>query len=122
MADKEIKVGFEEVKLEALEFFLRENSTTVETVLKDHLDKVYEKQVPQQVRKFVERNMNAQAEAQASNETAQEEITPQSRRRRGQNTARANRQSVENSDAQNAENVIEQPAEENQETGMTMVM
>ena len=53
MADKEIKVGFEEVKLEALEFFLRENSTTVETVLKDHLDKVYEKQVPQQVRKFV---------------------------------------------------------------------
>ena len=54
MAEKEIKIGFSEVQMEALEFFLRENNTTVEDVLKEHLDKTYEKNVPQQVRKFVE--------------------------------------------------------------------
>ena len=54
MAEKEIKIGFPETKMEALEFFLRENDTTVEKVLKEHLDKTYEKSVPQQVRKFVE--------------------------------------------------------------------
>ena len=30
MAEKEIKIGFPETKMEALEFFLRENDTTVE--------------------------------------------------------------------------------------------
>ena len=35
MAEKEIKIGFPETKMEALEFFLRENDTTVEKVLKD---------------------------------------------------------------------------------------
>ena len=54
MAEREIKIGFPEVKMEALEFFLKENDTTVEKVLREHLDKTYEKSVPQQVRKFVE--------------------------------------------------------------------
>ena len=30
MAEKEIKIGFPETKMEALEFFLRENDTTVD--------------------------------------------------------------------------------------------
>ena len=34
MAEKEIKITFPEVKMEALEFFLREQNTTVEKVLK----------------------------------------------------------------------------------------
>ena len=29
MAEREIKIGFPEVKMEALEFFLKENDTTV---------------------------------------------------------------------------------------------
>ena len=122
MADREIKIGFEEVKLEALEFFLRQNNSSVEEQLKESLDKMYAKQVPSQVRMFVERNMNGQAEGQEGNEPVQEETTPQPRRRRSQNASRANRQSVENSDVQNAENVVEQPVEENLEAGMTMVM
>ena len=39
MAEREIKIGFPEVKMEALEFFLKENDTTVEKVLREHLDK-----------------------------------------------------------------------------------
>lgn len=62
MAEREIKIGFPEVKMEALEFFLKENDTTVEKVLREHLDKTYEKSVPQQVRKFVESKMIPQTE------------------------------------------------------------
>lgn len=45
MAEKEIKIGFRKQN-GSLEFFLRENDTTVEKVLKEHLDKTYEKSVP----------------------------------------------------------------------------
>ena len=69
MAEKEIKIGFSEAKMEALEFFLRENDSTVEKALKEHLDKIYEKNVPQQVRKFVESKLAPEQE------TVQEEGT-----------------------------------------------
>lgn len=54
MADKEIKITFPEEKMEALVFFLGEQNEKVENVLTAHLDKTYEKCVPQQVRKFVD--------------------------------------------------------------------
>ena len=55
MAEKEIKITFAGEKLEALSFFLAEQGgKTVEELLKSHLDKSYEKNVPAQVRKFVE--------------------------------------------------------------------
>ena len=37
MAEKEIKIGFPETKMEALEFFLRENDTTVEKLSLIHI-------------------------------------------------------------------------------------
>lgn len=122
MADREIKIGFEEVKLEALEFFLRQNNSSVEEQLKESLDKMYAKQVPSQVRMFVERNMNAQPEGQEMNEPVQEETAPAPRRRRGQNTTRTSRQSVESSGVQTQETTVDQHTEEAPETGMTMVM
>lgn len=89
MAEKEIKIGFPETKMEALEFFLRENDTTVEKVLKEHLDKTYEKSVPQQVRKFVESKMTASAEdAGQSEDSSQRQTRGQGRRGTRQNTAK----------------------------------
>lgn len=86
MAEREIKIGFPEAKMEALEFFLKENDTTVEKVLREHLDKTYEKSVPQQVRKFVESKMTPQTEEPAQNEAGnarhgrgREEEAPDSR-------------------------------------------
>ena len=53
MAEKEIKITFAGEKLEALSFFLAEQGgKTVEELLKSHLDKSYEKNVPAQVRKL----------------------------------------------------------------------
>lgn len=88
MAEKEIKIGFSEVKMEALEFFLRENNTTVEDVLKEHLDKTYEKNVPQQVRKFVESKITPQQETAREGAEPQRQGRGQGRRTSRQNAAR----------------------------------
>ena len=62
MTEKEIKITFAEAKLEALTFFLTEqNEKSVEELLKSSLDKLYEKNVPVAVRKFVERDEEAES-------------------------------------------------------------
>lgn len=62
MTEKEIKITFAEAKLEALIFFLKEqNEKNVEELLKSSLDKLYEKNVPMAVRKFVERDEEAES-------------------------------------------------------------
>ena len=79
MAEKEIKITFAGEKLEALSFFLAEQGgKTVEELLKSHLDKSYEKNVPAQVRKFVESRMetlqetaNQEQESQSTGGTAE---------------------------------------------------
>lgn len=116
MAEKEIKITFEAVKMEALEFFLREQNTTVEKVLKEHLDKTYEKNVPQQVRKFVE------SKIEPHQESVQEETEPQ-RQTRGQGR-RSIRQNAARETVPEQEDSGMQPAEEpeEQETGMVMEM
>lgn len=109
MAEKEIKIGFPETKMEALEFFLRENDTTVEKVLKEHLDKTYEKSVPQQVRKFVESKMTASAEdAGQSEDSSQRQTRGQGRRGTRQNTARESVQEQEDSGVQPEQEAVEQ--------------
>ena len=66
MAEKEIKITFAGEKLEALSFFLAEQGgKTVEELLKSHLDKSYEKNVPAQVRKFGEQNGNSTGDSKS---------------------------------------------------------
>ena len=116
MAEKEIKITFEEVKMEALEFFLREQNTTVEKVLKEHLDKTYEKSVPQQVRKFVESKIEPQQG------TVPEEAEPQ-RQTRGQGR-RSTRQNAVREAVPEQDSGM-QPTEEpevEQDSGMVMEM
>ena len=117
MAEKEIKIGFPETKMEALEFFLRENDTTVEKVLKEHLDKTYEKSVPQQVR------MTASAEdAGQSEDSSQRQTRGQGRRGTRQNTARESVQEQEDSGVQPEQEAVEQESGQEQDSGMVMSM
>lgn len=121
MAEKEIKIGFPEVKTEALEFFLRENDTSVEKVLKEHLDKTYEKSVPQQVRKFVESKMTAPAEDAGQSEGVNRRQTRgQGRRGIRQNAAGETVQEQERGDVQQAEE--QEVQEPEQAGGMAMEM
>lgn len=123
MAEKEIKIGFSEAKMEALEFFLGENDSTVEKALKEHLDKLYEKTVPQQVRKFVESKLAPQQD------TVQEEGTEPQRQTRGQgrrstrqNAARETVPEQTESGSQTADEGEVQENGQEQESGMTMSM
>ena len=119
MAEKEIKIGFPETKMEALEFFLRENDTTVEKVLREH----YEKSVPQQVRKFVESKMTASAEdAGQSEDSSQRQTRGQGRRGTRQNTARESVQEQEDSGVQPEQEAVEQESWQEQDSGMVMSM
>lgn len=119
MADREIKISFSETKMEALAFFLGENNTTVESALKEQLDKLYDKNVPPQVKKFVEREVPGQ-------HAVQEEGTSQ-RRTRGQGR-RSGRQTAAGQTAHSQESPeIQQPDTESvqeteEEPNMAMVM
>lgn len=119
MAEKEIKIGFSEAKLEALEFFLRENDNTVERSLKEYLDKVYEKTVPQQVRKFVESKIESEANAQGGISTED------GNRRANRRNARHERNREQRDSVMQADgnvNVQEQETMQEENAGMSMSM
>ena len=123
MAEKEIKIGFSEVKMEALEFFLQENNTTVEKVLKEHLDKTYEKSVPQQVRKFVESKLAPQQDSvQEEGAESQRQTRGQGRRSTRQNAARETVSEQTESGSQTADEGEVQETGQEQENGMVMSM
>lgn len=126
MSDKEIKITFPEEKMEALTFFLGEQNEKVESVLTAHLDKTYEKCVPQQVRKFVDSRIAAAQEGNAQ-ETRGQRQTREPGRRAGRQGARQNAAAQEErtvpEDSERLEqtnDTAESMAEEN--TGMSMVM
>lgn len=86
MAEKEIKITFAGEKLEALSFFLAEQGgKTVEELLKSHLDKSYEKNVPAQVRKFVESRM--ETPQQTANQEQESQRTGGTRQQRASGRA-----------------------------------
>ncbi len=123
MAEKEIKIGFSEAKMEALEFFLQENNTTVEKVLKEHLDKTYEKSVPQQVRKFVESKLVPQQESvQEEGAESQRQTRGQGRRSTRQNAARETVSEQTESGSQTVDEGEVQETGQEQESGMVMSM
>lgn len=126
MAEKEIKISFPEAKMEALEFFLSENNTTVEDALKEQLDKIYEKNVPQQVKKFVEREVMPRQEQAAQEESVQERPAGRGRRNGRQNSRQSTeRETVREQNHPDVQTADEEQVQENgqeQESGMTMAM
>ena len=123
MADKEIKVGFPEVKVEALEFFLREKDEQIEPMIKEHLDKMYEKYVPPQVRKFVEAKAGiVNEETPQQTEVVQQAPRQQSRRGSRANVPREDNSSQTESTSEQTETLEQQPTDVEETAGMTMGM
>ena len=115
--------GFPKQKWRHWSFFLKENDTTVEKVLREHLDKTYEKSVPQQVRKFVESKMTPQTEEPAQNEAGNARHgRGQGRRSTRQQTARETVSEQENNGAEQAAEQETQEPEQEQTGGMSMSM
>ncbi|MDE7416292.1 MAG: hypothetical protein K2N44_08330 [Lachnospiraceae bacterium] len=112
MADKEIKITFPEKKMEALVFFLGEQNEKIKDVLTAHLDKTYEKYVPQQVRKFVESQMAvSQEEAPVRTPRAQRQ-TGEPRETGRRNARQGTRQNASRQEAHRADSEI--AAQENE--------
>lgn len=130
MADKEIKITFPEKKMEALVFFLGEQNEKIEDVLTAHLDKTYEKYVPQQVRKFVESQMAvAQEEAPVRTPRAQrqtgesgEPVRRNARQGTRRNAARREAQMTDNGTTVQGDDAAECIAEPEEAQGMSMGM
>lgn len=55
MKKVEITISFEEEKLEALEFSLRKEKSSVQKKIQEELAALYEKSVPEAVREYLER-------------------------------------------------------------------
>lgn len=120
MADKEIKLTFAEEKLEALAFFLREKNESVESVLKAHLDKTYDRSVPEPVKKFIESRRNGQEEDTAQEPERHQRQTREPGRRAGRQSTR---QTVpEPVETESPENVESQAASEEQAEEPVMSM
>lgn len=112
MADREIKITFPEKKMEALVFFLGEQNEKIEEVLTTHLDKTYEKYVPQQVRKFVDSQIAA-AQEEAPVRAPRAQWQPGESRETGRRNARqGTRQNASRQEAPRAES--ETVAQENE--------
>ena len=106
MTEKEIKITFPEAKLEALTFFLMEqNEKSVEELLKGSLDKLYEKNVPVAVRKFVERDETMET-SQETLSTEQETQTAGRRSRTVQSQEETPQQPTPETSEEMAENTM----------------
>lgn len=55
MAEMEVKVSYGALKMQALEFYMAQENRKIEDELKEHLDKLYQKNVPKQVQEFLEK-------------------------------------------------------------------
>ena len=65
MESKNITIGFDAAKLDALEFVLRKQRSSVQRRMEDVLQQLYESEVPEAVREYVD-SKSAPAETQAA--------------------------------------------------------
>ena len=119
MTEKEIKITFAEAKLEALTFFLTEQyEKSAEELLKGSLDKLYEKNVPVAVRKFVERDETMET----SQETLSTEQETQSERVARQPRTPGRRSRTVQSQEETPQQPTQETSEEMAENTMSMGM
>ncbi len=58
-----VQVEYDSEKLEAIRFYLQDKNSTIKRELTDALDSVYKKNVPAQVREYIERKSVSPSES-----------------------------------------------------------
>lgn len=122
MADTEIKITFAEEKMEALTFFLKEKNESVESVLKAHLDKIYDKNVPEPVKKFIQRGQEGQEAGTAPEPVRAQRQARESARRTARQSARQAATGPAEGDTPESEESLAVSEEQTEGTGMSMGM
>lgn len=112
-----LKVTFSKEKLDALRFYMNEKNMTVENELQNHMQKVYEKNVPLPTRRYLERNDSGQA---VEVEPAPRTTTPRGRRRTERVQNEQEQTATEAINSEGIEESTEQTEEENQGMNLSM--
>lgn len=66
LESKNITIGFDAAKLDALEFVLRKQRSSVQRRMEDVLQQLYESEVPEAVREYVDSKSAPAAQTQAA--------------------------------------------------------
>lgn len=82
MPETDLKIPFPDAKLDALRYFAEKDGVTIEDELRSHLEKYYQKNVPLQVRNYIENRAGLRAEPPESNSSASEQQSRQQRQSR----------------------------------------
>lgn len=118
----QITIAFEEKKLEAITYFMEEKNVTIESVMQDHLNDLYEKYVPSAMRRYLNRNDMPEQQQDGKLETRRAAASGQgSTPVKKREDRRQSREQSQSKDALLAEAQAGEPAEENNQ-GMSMSM
>lgn len=66
-----VQVEYDSEKLEAIRFYLQDKNSTIKRELTDALDSVYKKNVPAQVREYIERKNTSPSESNGSEQQSE---------------------------------------------------
>lgn len=66
-----VQVEYDSEKLEAIRFYLKDKNSTIKRELTDALDSVYKKNVPAQVREYIERKNTSSSESKGSEQQSE---------------------------------------------------
>mgnify|MGYP005938642413 CR=1 FL=1 len=66
-----VQVEYDSEKLEAIRFYLKDKNSTIKRELTDALDSVYKKNVPAQVREYIERKNTSPSESKGSEQQSE---------------------------------------------------
>ena len=66
-----VQVEYDSEKLEAIRFYLQDKNSTIKRELTDALDSVYKKNVPAQVREYIERKGVSPSESNGSEQQSE---------------------------------------------------
>lgn len=89
MKNTQINIRYDAAKLNALRFYTKGNERSIEEELKHHLEELYEKNVPQNVREYIKYQSGDHTDAPEKNETNEQNNTQRTPRRSRSHTQSA---------------------------------
>ena len=93
MKNTQINIRYDAAKLNALRFYTKGNEQSIEEELMRHLEELYEKNVPQNVREYIKYQSGDHTEAPENDETSEQNTAQRTPRRSRSHTQSASESS-----------------------------
>jgi len=89
MKNTQINIRYDAAKLNALRFYTKGNERSIEEELTQHLEELYEKNVPQNVREYIKYQSGDHTEMPENDETSEQNTSQRAPRRSRSHTQSA---------------------------------